>query len=97
MVGGDPLDLDREYKLGTHHFHSDGGDGFSMLKSCRFLLKPEESINNHELTSHMISPENELCQAYMASPNLHSHRIAEHEGSKLIAFRPSADRRATMI
>lgn len=96
-VAGLPLDLNKEYKLGTHHFHSDGGDGFSVLKGCRFVHNLEDYINNQQLCLNMANPEHPLCLAYVASANPHNHRIVEIEGRKMVAFSPSPVRRITVL
>ncbi len=41
-VNGQPLDDRKTYRLATSSFLLDGGDGYTMLRSARVLVKPEE-------------------------------------------------------
>lgn len=41
-VEGQPLDLHKHYSLATNDYVSSGGDGYSMFKGKKFLIKPEE-------------------------------------------------------
>jgi 2',3'-cyclic-nucleotide 2'-phosphodiesterase/3'-nucleotidase len=40
-VGGQPLDLDREYTLATNDFVASGGDGYTMLQAADVLVSPQ--------------------------------------------------------
>jgi 2',3'-cyclic-nucleotide 2'-phosphodiesterase (5'-nucleotidase family) len=37
-VAGIPLNLEKTYRLATFFYLSSGGDGFSMIKNCKFLV-----------------------------------------------------------
>jgi len=41
-VNGQPLDDRKTYRLATSSFLLDGGDGYTMLREARVLVKPEE-------------------------------------------------------
>src|SRR5439155_11532639 len=41
-IKGQPLDLDKEYKLATKSFMADGRDGYEVLKKCRVLINEDE-------------------------------------------------------
>lgn len=88
LVGGKPLDLAQEYTLCVHEYHSNGGDGFAMLKGLPFVIEAKDSMTTPTLTLEMLDPENPRCIAYQATANPHNHRIIEYEGKKLVAFSP---------
>ncbi len=42
LVGGQPLDHRKHYTLATNDYVTSGGDGYTMLKGRKFVIKPEE-------------------------------------------------------
>lgn len=42
LVGGSALDPKKHYTLATNDYVAHGGDGYTMLKGRKFLVKPEE-------------------------------------------------------
>lgn len=52
-VGGEPLDLNKTYKLASHNYMlKDGGDGYTMFSGCN-ILKDEVMIDNQVLISYI--------------------------------------------
>lgn len=44
-IGGVPLDLHRMYSLTTFSYLSGGGDGFSMIRNCKYIVDPVGGID----------------------------------------------------
>ncbi|BBF42185.1 5'-nucleotidase [Lachnospiraceae bacterium KM106-2] len=54
MVGGEPLDLNKTYKLASHNYMlKSGGDGFVMFKDNK-LLKDEVKLDNQVLIDYIV-------------------------------------------
>ena len=54
MVGDEPLDLNKTYKLASHNYMlKSGGDGFSMFKNNKILLD-EVMIDNQVLINYIV-------------------------------------------
>ncbi|MGN0610357.1 MAG: choice-of-anchor I family protein [Ruminiclostridium sp.] len=52
-VGGEPLDLNKTYKLASHNYMlKSAGDGYSMFKDCKLLLD-EIMIDNQVLINYI--------------------------------------------
>ncbi|GAX77495.1 hypothetical protein CEUSTIGMA_g4939.t1 [Chlamydomonas eustigma] len=53
LVGGEPLDMKRKYRLGTKGYVAEGKDGYDVFKSCQVLVDDEAgpviptAIRNH--------------------------------------------------
>ncbi len=57
MVGDEPLDLEKNYKLAINKYYSaDYGDGMTMFKGCKFLVpaEGEEPIIDHDVVTEYI-------------------------------------------
>ena len=55
MIGGEPLDLNKTYKLASHNYMlKNGGDGFSMFAGCNILLN-EVMIDNQALINYIVN------------------------------------------
>lgn len=55
MIGGEPLDLNKTYKLASHNYMlKNGGDGFSMFAGCELLLD-EVMIDNQALINYIVN------------------------------------------
>lgn len=63
-VNCEPLNLDREYNLGSHNFHACGGDGFACLKDCEYVIKPDDGFANQKLVLEMLDPKTEKAIKY---------------------------------
>lgn len=54
MIGDEPLDLNKTYKLASHNYMlKSGGDGYSMFKDCNILLD-EVMIDNQVLINYIV-------------------------------------------
>ena len=54
MVGDEPLDLTKTYKLASHNYMlKDGGDGFTMFKNDKILLD-EVKVDNQVLIDYIV-------------------------------------------
>ena len=55
MIGGEPLDVNKTYKLASHNYMlKNGGDGFSMFAGCNLLLD-EVMIDNQALINYIVN------------------------------------------
>jgi 5'-nucleotidase len=45
-VGGEPLDYARMYTVAAVEYLLDGGDGYTMFRGARYVIKPEEGKVN---------------------------------------------------
>ncbi|MCF0133678.1 MAG: bifunctional metallophosphatase/5'-nucleotidase [Blautia sp.] len=53
MVGGEPLDLEKTYKLASHNYMlKNGGDGFTMFQECNILID-ESMLDNQVLINYI--------------------------------------------
>jgi len=60
-IGGQPLDDKKMYRLATNTYLLGGGDGYTMLRGARLLVKPEDSqvepaILMNELAKGAVAP-----------------------------------------
>jgi 2',3'-cyclic-nucleotide 2'-phosphodiesterase (5'-nucleotidase family) len=44
MISGYPVDLNKEYKVGLRDYTAKGGDGFTFLKECPYVVNPETGV-----------------------------------------------------
>jgi hypothetical protein len=44
-VAGEPLEMDRNYSLTTFLYLSTGGDGFNMIRDCKFIVDQVSGID----------------------------------------------------
>ena len=53
MVAGEPLDLEKTYKLASHNYLlKNGGDGFTMFQGCNLLID-ESMLDNQVLINYI--------------------------------------------
>ena len=48
-IKNQPLQADKKYSLTTTSFVAEGGDGYSMLKDCKYLLEEAKAISHKTL------------------------------------------------
>jgi 5'-nucleotidase len=75
-VGDEPLDDKKIYTLATNSYLVGGGDGYSMFKSPRYLLPPEEAQTESAILINAISSAQEI------SPKIEGRIKQTHEPQK---------------
>ncbi|MBM3207840.1 MAG: bifunctional metallophosphatase/5'-nucleotidase [Chlamydiae bacterium] len=60
IVGDQPLDLDKIYKVATVDYMLNGGDGYSMFKSGKILIAPQKQITTISSVADYLRERREL-------------------------------------